>query len=267
MGIQLHNSQAMEKRSQRLFGVCAHTFVKLLQGWNSTLHVNHAVCARGLLQLNCGHWSLGKKILCSGPFEDNMPLTHVPLTIPVAGISKNHGGVHVASWPSNPVASPPSSNDSPSISPQHLLSSCHNPKQWLCWNHKALISFSAFCCLSPPAPPLIIQQSLRAYKPLAHSTSFLPYLCLILHTSYHDWTASPRVSGVKFSPLSFTSKADHDQCFTSFSLAQESPTFSWKDQVISVLGLMVFVPKTHHCLWRGRAPSGMCKLVGVAVSP
>lgn len=54
---------------------------------------------------------------------------------------------------------------------------------------------------SPPsavpsfAPPLIVQQSLRACKPLAHSTSFLPYLCLILHTSYQDWTASPRVWG------------------------------------------------------------------------
>lgn len=86
---------------------------------------------------------------CSGPFEDNTPLTHVPLTIPVAGISKNHGDAHVASWPSNPMASPPGSNDSPSISPQHLLSSCHNLKQWFCWNHRALISFSTVCCLSP----------------------------------------------------------------------------------------------------------------------
>ena len=33
---------------------------------------------------------------------------------------------HMASWPANPMASPPSSNDYPSISPQHLLSSCHN---------------------------------------------------------------------------------------------------------------------------------------------
>lgn len=180
-----------------IWRLCTY-LIKLLQGWNTRIYINHRITLhKGLYLLSYGHWSLGKEILCPRPFANGMSWIHGVPCHPCCQHCSRHfwGPWKMFIWsPCLPISRP--SPPTPTIPLQLHLSMFLDfliTQHGNGWSHK-----SEHFILHPPLKVLPLLSfsnhqffSLGPEKSLIHSTFFCDVsisfcICMLLiNTALH----------------------------------------------------------------------------------